>query len=241
VLKFLHIFRVDKIIAVSSTAFLTFVNTRKANNIKAMNDTVLINQIPYNLDDTLQDCWHRLINGAVSARHPFHCPSIATIKDDFPEIRTVVLRKVLQEERTLIFHTDSRSPKINQIKGNNRISWLFYDPKARIQLRIKTVSTIHQGDEFSAKRWNDSTVESRRCYLVQPAPSTIAKFPTDGLPENLDLSNLPEEIMTAASENFSVVKNIVMEIDWLFLNHDGHRRAKFIFGEHEVQKFWMIP
>ncbi len=207
----------------------------------AMNDTVLINQIAFNLEDILLDCWHRLITGAVSAKHAFHCPSIATIKDEFPEIRTVVLRKVLQEERTLIFHTDSRSPKINQIRDNNRISWLFYDPKSRIQLRIKTVATIHQEDELSSKRWNDSSVESRKCYLVQPAPSTLAEFPTDGLPEHLDISNLSEEIMTAANKNFSVVKNLVVEIDWLFLNHDGHRRAKFIFGEHEVQKFWVIP
>lgn len=207
----------------------------------AMNDTVLINQISYTLEDILQDCWHLLIRGAVSAKHAFHCPSIATIHDDFPEIRTVVLRKVLQEERMLIFHTDSRSPKINQIKDNNRISWLFYDPKSRIQLRIKTVATIHHNDELSLQRWKDSSLESRKCYLVQPAPSTFVEFPSDGLPENFDFSSLTEEIIAVNSENFSVVKNLVVEIDWLFLNHDGHRRAKFIFDEQKVQKFWVIP
>jgi pyridoxamine 5'-phosphate oxidase len=206
-----------------------------------MNNTVLVNQISYNLEDILQDCWRRLINGAVLSKHPFHYPSIATINGDFPEIRTVVLRKVVPEERTLIFYTDYRSPKINQIKGNNSISWLFYDAKSRIQLRIKTVSTIHNDDELSLKRWNDSKLESKKCYLVQPAPSTLAEFPTDGLPEQINLSGLTKEIVAAGIENFTVVKNLVREIDWLFLNHDGHRRAKFIFGEYEVEKHWMIP
>ncbi len=206
-----------------------------------MNDKVLVNQIPYNLDDILQDCWHRLINGAVSAKHPFHCPAIATINVDFPEIRTVVLRKAVPEERALIFHTDYRSPKIDQIKTNNRISWLFYDTKSRIQLRIKTVSAIHYDDELAVNRWNDSTLESKKCYLVQPAPSTIVELPTDGLPENFSLADLSKDIVAIGNENFTVVKNLVTEIDWLFLSHDGHRRAKFIFGENKVEKYWMIP
>lgn len=206
-----------------------------------MNDTVLINQIPYNLEDIFQDCWHRLINGAVLAKHPFHWPAIATINGDFPEIRTVVLRKALPKERALIFHTDYRSPKINQIKLNNGISWLFYDAKSRIQLRIKTVSAIHHNDELAVKLWNDSRLESKKCYLVQPAPSAITDFPTDGLPEHLNLSNLSEDFDAIGKENFAVVKNYVTEIEWLFLNQDGHRRAKFICGADKVEKYWIIP
>jgi 3-hydroxyisobutyrate dehydrogenase len=206
-----------------------------------MNDSVLINQIPHNLEDILKDCWHRLIDGAVSSRHPFHCSPIATINGEFPEIRTVVLRKVIPEEKTLIFHTDYRSPKINQIKCNNRTSWLFYDAKSRLQLRIKTISAIHHDDQLSLKSWNESTLDSKKCYLVQAAPSTLADYPSDGLPEHINHSSLNEEIVATGIENFAVIRNLVTELDWLFLNHDGHRRAKFIFGENEVKKYWMIP
>jgi hypothetical protein len=206
-----------------------------------MNDSVLTNQIPDNLDDILQDCWHSLIDGAISSRHPFHCPAIATINGDSPEIRTVVLRKVIPEERTLTFHTDYRSPKVNQIKFSNRTSWLFYDAKSRIQLRIKTVSAIHYDDELSFKSWNESTLDSKKCYLVQPAPSTLSDFPTDGLPEHINHSSLNQEIVGIGIENFTIIRNLVTEIDWLFLNHDGNRRAKFIFGENKVEKYWMIP
>jgi 3-hydroxyisobutyrate dehydrogenase len=162
-----------------------------------MNDADLINQIPNNLEDILQDCWHRLIDGAVSSRHPFHCSPIATINGEFP--------------------------------------------KSRLQLRIKTISAIHHDDQLSLKSWNESTLDSKKCYLVQAAPSTLADYPSDGLPEHINHSSLNEEIVAIGIENFAVIRNLVTEIDWLFLNHDGHRRAKFIFGENEVEKYWMIP
>lgn len=206
-----------------------------------MEDTVVINQISYSLDSLLQDCWYRLINGVNSAKHPFHNPTIATLNGSFPEIRTVVLRKVIPQEKILIFHTDYRSPKINQINKNNTLSWLFYDAKSRIQIRLKTVATIHHQDDISLKRWNDSRLESRKIYLVHPAPSTMVESPTDGLPEHLKIKDLTEESLASGYDNFAVVKNRVTEIDWLFLNHDGHRRAKFILGEHEVEKYWIIP
>jgi 3-hydroxyisobutyrate dehydrogenase len=200
-----------------------------------------INQKPDNLEDILKDCWLRLIEGVVSSRHPFHFSSIATNNGDFPEIRTVVLRKVIPEERTILFHTDYRSPKINQINSNNRISWLFYDAKSKIQIRIKTISTIHHDDKLSFKSWNDSKLDSKKCYLAQPSPSTLTDFPTDGLPEHINHSCLAEETVAIGYENFSVISNLVTEIDWLFLNHFGHRRAIFTFGENEVEKNWIIP
>jgi len=206
-----------------------------------MQSFVIINQIHYTLEDILKDTWHRLINGANSAKHAFHCPSIATINNGFPEIRTIVLRKAIPEENTLIFHTDYRSPKIEQIKINNAISWLFYDAKSRIQLRIKTRATIEHNNEISFKRWNDSRLESRKCYMVQPASSSPVETPTDGLPGNFDHENLSDEDIAQGYKNFAVIKCGVTEIDWLFLNHDGHRRAKFIWREKQVNKFWVVP
>lgn len=206
-----------------------------------MNETIVINQISYNIEEILQDCWHLLINGANSSRHPFHSPSVATINSGSPEIRTIILRKAIPEEKTLIFYTDYRSPKVSQIKLNNQISWLFYDAKSRIQLRIKTDATIYYKDEISLKSWNDLRLESRKCYLVHPATSKMSITPTDGLPEHFNCSSLTEESVAHAYENFAVIRNIVKEIDWLFLKHDGHRRAQFIIHEHEVEKHWLIP
>jgi len=158
-----------------------------------------------------------------------------------PEIRTVVLRKAVPEEQTLIFHTDYRSPKLSQIRNNKAISWLFYDEKARIQLRIKSLATIHHKDELSLKRWNESRLESRKCYLVQPAPSTQLTYPSDGLAEHISNAQFNEESLAPGYENFVVVSNQVFEIDWLFLNHGGHRRAKFVYEPDKVNKSWLVP
>lgn len=206
-----------------------------------MQDTVIINQIPYNLEEVLQDCWHRLLKGAIVPKHPFHTASIATIHNGLPEIRTVVLRKVLPLEKKLIFYTDYRSPKIDQIKLNNNISWIFYDAKSKLQMRIKTEATIHHQEEMTWKRWLDAKPESRKCYLVQPAPSSKVTSPMDGLADELHQLPLTEESLLPGFENFAVISNRVTEIDWLLLQHSGHRRAQFILGEKEMVMDWVIP
>jgi pyridoxamine 5'-phosphate oxidase len=197
-----------------------------------------MNQIEYDLENIFYECWHSLVNGANSAKHAFHCPSIATINDGFPEIRTVVLRKVIEEKYTLFFHTDYRSPKIKQIKENNGITWLFYDTIAGVQLRIKTFATIHYNNEITQKMWNEAKLTSLKCYLTNLAPATKINFASDGLPIDFSLSN---ENIAPGYANFAVIENVVKEIDWLFLSHDGNRRAKFIYENNEIKKYWIIP
>lgn len=206
-----------------------------------MTETEFLDVRFLDLDNIFQDCWNRLVEGAHSAGHPFHCPSISTIADGWPETRTLVLRKALPEKHILIFHTDYRSPKVHQLHENPNVSWLFYDAKSRIQLRIKTIATIHHLDEISLQRWNESRVESKKCYLVNPAPSSLTHSPTDGLPQNMEYANLTKESVAAGYDHFAVVENKLMEIDWLFLHHDGHRRAQFILHENGIEKSWLIP
>ncbi|MDA9555840.1 pyridoxamine 5'-phosphate oxidase family protein [Pelobium sp.] len=207
-----------------------------------MENTIIIQDITYNLDDILEDCWHRLVKGTQSAKHPFHCPTLGTFNSGDIELRTVVLRKVIPSERTIIFHTDKRSPKITQLEKHNQLGWLFYDDKARIQIRIKAKAIIHYQDDLALSRWKDSRLESRRCYLVESAPSTFIDSPSDGLPENLTVKDLTEENVAPGYQNFTVVKTVVNEIDWLFLNHSGHRRARFFYEDgKEIRKEWVLP
>jgi 3-hydroxyisobutyrate dehydrogenase len=148
---------------------------------------------------------------------------------------------VLPIERQLLFHTDYRSPKIEQIQKNNSISWLFYDSKSRIQLRIKSLATLHYQDDISRQRWNDTKTESRKCYFVQPAPSTPSLFPTDGLPSSYYEKEKSKEQNEIGYQHFVVVRTQVKEIDWLYLHHSGHRRARFIYNKDEVYYQWLIP
>lgn len=205
-----------------------------------MENTILIDQISYDLNGILKDSWHRMINGTIVKNHPFRSPSIATVENDCPIIRTVVLRKALATENTLIFHTDYRSPKLNQIIKNDKISWLFYDQKAKIQLRIKTNAVVHYNDEITLKQWSAARSESKKTYLVQPAPSVISDVPTDGLSEFKE-TELLDKLLDTAYQNFAVIECKVIELDWLYLNKDGHRRAKFLFQNDIVKQYWLVP
>ena len=42
-------------------------------------------------------------------------------------------------------------------------------------------------------------------------------------------------------ENFGRIEIKIGIIDWLFLKHSGHRRAKFILLENKVNKQWLAP
>jgi 3-hydroxyisobutyrate dehydrogenase len=195
------------------------------------------------LNDILKDCWQQLSAGVKSSKHSFHHAVLGTTNEGFTDTRTVVLRKVIPEEQCLIFHSDARSPKINQIKKNNKVTWLFYDEQSRIQIRIKAEALIHHQNELALERWNASRLESRRCYLTNLAPSSISAIATDGLPKNLSVKALNEENVAAGFENFVVVNTKVLELDWLFLNHAAHQRAKFSFHPetNEVKQHWLIP
>ena len=70
------------------------------------------------MKEQLLDKIHReLINGYVKKKHPFRYFSLATVEENQPMQRTVVLRKVLKDF-TLVFFTDSRSAKVEQLLKN---------------------------------------------------------------------------------------------------------------------------
>ncbi|MBD3748240.1 MAG: pyridoxamine 5'-phosphate oxidase family protein [Sphingobacteriales bacterium] len=198
-------------------------------------------QTEFYLDQILKDCWQRLADGAQSPKHLFHFPVISTLNKDFPESRVVVLRAVNPKEHTLIFYSDVRSPKIRQIKESPNVSWVFYDAKSRIQIRIKAKAVLHFKDEISLEAWENSRLESKKVYLSQQVPSSKVDEPTDGLPQDLKMVNLTEENLKSGYENFVVVKTEVLELDWLFLAHHEHRRARFMKELEGFNMEWIQP
>jgi 3-hydroxyisobutyrate dehydrogenase len=193
------------------------------------NERIHTNYLDHSLADLEQDCWSRLVTGAVKSRTPFHTPSL----------RTVVLRKTLPEERELRFHTDIRSPKWNELLINPSMSALFYDASERIQLRVKGKTVLHHTDDMTAKAWQTTSLSSRKCYLTQFSPSSFTDSSTSGLTEAIEYENFTLEDSEVGYENFGIVSIHVQSIDWLWLNHAGHRRAFFDY-EKGVNS-WMVP
>jgi 3-hydroxyisobutyrate dehydrogenase len=193
------------------------------------------------LETLLASIWQALQKGASSRLHHFHTGVVATVSDGAPQARTVVLRKVIPQTRTLIFHTDQRSRKISELTENPKVCWLFYDPDMRVQLRLSGNATLHHSDELADFQWKNTRLQSRRCYL-SIAPSTELTKPESGLPESLLKRNPTLEESEAGRENFTVVETHIQKIDWLWLNSSGHQRAKFTWqSSGEVVSSWIVP
>ena len=61
------------------------------------------------LEKTYEEIWKLLIIGKAKAKSEFHQGYLATNNNEFPSIRTVVLRHVDKEKNSISFHTDFRS------------------------------------------------------------------------------------------------------------------------------------
>lgn len=125
------------------------------------------------LSQIFQNCLNHL-KDAKLPKNNFHFPVIGSINENEIELRTVVLRDFIENNNTLVFYTDFRSPKINQIKNNPIVSFLFYDGVLKEQLRIKSKSTIHHKNDISLKYWEKIKPENRRDYGSKQSPSSAS-------------------------------------------------------------------
>ncbi len=196
---------------------------------------------PISHGEILKNIWKNLDLGTLQRRHPFHQPVFATICDDAPELRTVVLRRFWRRPPMLAFHSHKGSPKVNQIKANPNVYWLFYHPEEKLQVRIKGIATVHSGDGLAEEQWQSTELFSRRCYIGE-APTQTSKKPTSGLPENLIDREPTREESEVGRGNFVVVTSTIVEIDCLEMNVKGHRRSLFTWRETgELETKWLTP
>ena len=180
--------------------------------------------------------------GVEDRKHTFHTPIFSNNNNDMTNSRVVVLRNFKHNKMTLIFNTDYRSPKIIELKKNNKTSFVFYDTKIKIQLRIKTLTKIHYNNDVTLEAWEKTRLFSRKCYLTEKAPSSPTNIPEDGISEHLKGINPEQKESENGYKNFSVIENFIQEIDWLYLAASGHRRLKILVNNKNEFTFeWIIP
>ncbi len=194
------------------------------------------------LDQILKESWAALVAGAQSAKSDYHLATIATADDDgLPEARTVVLRRAKPSARLLAFHTDARAPKVAQIRARPDIAWHFYSREDRVQLRLRSIATVHAGDDAAREAFEGSRLSSRRCYLAPHPPGSPADGPSGNLPTWVE-DRVPEETEAAPGfANFALITAQVTELDWLWLASKGHRRARFRWEGDRCASTWVHP
>jgi len=199
------------------------------------------------LDRVLAGIWSSLARAAASAKSPWHAPGLATTSPDgHPSARTVILRACDAEARTLICHTDRRADKLGHVAAQPRVAWLFYDAPRKVQLRAEAIATVHTDDALADERWAASSLSSRRCYLAphtpgEPVPAEHAG-PHPNLPDDLRDRVPSEDETTPGRAHFAVIRTRITAFDWLYLKHDGHRRARFAWDDGgRLTASWIMP
>ena len=193
------------------------------------------------LDDVLALSFGMLQKGVRHFLHPFHEPVLATSSEKGVTIRTVILREFISEDRILVCHSDVRAPKIGQIRHNSQVSWIFYHPKEKIQLRISGHATIHTDDEMADTQWDRSRITSRLNYCTTHPPGTPEKNPTTGLPEYLLQKGSDALTSSKGRKNFAVIACRFDFMDWLVLRITGNLRAQFDWRTDQVNTTWEVP
>lgn len=177
-----------------------------------------------NLSQIQETVWTLMEQGTKSYRAPFHYGTIATVHNQIPELRTVILRRVQAATRQLFFHTDIRSKKTGQIKNNPQVSWLFYDEKLRIQLRMYASAALHTTNEIADYGWEHSRLASKLSYTTSSPSGTELQEPEL---INLNVKEADEATLKTARSNFCVIETKIKTLDWVYLHHSGNRRALF--------------
>ena len=188
------------------------------------------------LKKSLTFVFSNLEKGVTERGHHFHLLVLGTIdKDNKPQNRNVVLRKVDMAKSLIRFHTDIRSNKIIDIKNNNFISLLGYDKAHKLQIRLMAKAIIEESKEELSDVWSKMYPMSRECYRVTEAPGKVVASREEVLFEDEGDDKLN------GFENFVIINCHIISIETLFLHSSGHIRAKYIYENGIFNGEWLVP
>ena len=191
--------------------------------------------------------WTLLASTAPSSA--LRTPTVATVDlHGRPQQRTVVLRgiKFNGSTPTLRFHSDVRSPKMEELRRAPCVSVLAYDKAEKLQLRMNgsaSIRSLAARDASAVEAWGASAPFSRKCYFVADAPSSPSS------PERLDalqreMKAVPtKDPWTSISPHFAAVDIEIESCDLLYLSHSGNRRFVARYGDAAVpaRMEWLVP
>lgn len=182
------------------------------------------------------------LEDAVRNRHnPYHLIVVANVNEQGePECRTVVLRKFDEQNRSICFHTDIRSPKVQALIKQPAISLLFYNVETKLQLRFSAQAHVHHQDAICTAQWEKTQPHSKVCYLTpHGSGEEVSKAEECGLAAvEHPVDNHEKDIF--AFHNLAVIECVYSRLDMVQLNRTGHERMVLQWGdETEPQAKWI--
>jgi hypothetical protein len=167
--------------------------------------------------------WAELAHAPRLKSHPWRIGVLATADAGRGDGRSIVLRDVDLEKRSLLFYADSRSPKVEQLQRHPLGTIVLWWPERGWQLRLRVSLSMETSGLAVSSRW-------ARLKMTPAAHDYLSPLPPGSRLEQ----PLPER---GTREFFGVVTATVSAIDWLELHAGGHRRAAF---DAEGPR-WLVP
>lgn len=183
------------------------------------------------LDDLLDHIWSYVRDGVENRQNAMTTPVFAT---DGPAARTVALRRCDVDTRRLMFHTDVRSQKVDQLAETPRAVWVGWDESSSQQFQFAGRTTVHADDAVADDLWATEPEENLGFYYKRAAPGDVLDQPVNCL----EPAKISDE---RAREHFAAVRTIVDEITWLHLHPNIEYRARFRWDGERFEGEWIVP
>ena len=186
-------------------------------------------------------CWNLLTASVGDRTADWRLPVLGTISANGPRQRTVVLRGIDRDNRSLLFHSDIRARKISDITTTPNASLLFYDRQLQVQLSVSAKATVHQTDQVAEQLWKSESTASLRGYLAPFAPGTVADRAETNLPAAMRQQLPTEAEIQDGRQNFAALVLTMEKTDCVMLRRSGNLRAEFDYTSEEVKRNWLAP
>jgi pyridoxamine 5'-phosphate oxidase len=167
--------------------------------------------------------WRELAAAPRDKQHGWRLAVMATVDGDRADARSIVLRDVETHTRSLIFYTDARSPKVQQLEAHPQGTLVLWSSHLGWQLRLRVSLTIEASGLAVSSRW-------ARLKMTPAAHDYLSPLPPGSTVDR-------PSVERGTREHFAVVTATVSAIDWLELHAEGHRRALFDADGPR----WLVP
>ena len=171
--------------------------------------------------------WLDLQRATQDRHHEWRTPVLATVgQNASPQARTVVLRHADSKLRLLQIYTDSRSPKVDDLRGKPEVLLVFWSKRLSWQLRVRAIASVQLDGPVVDAGWakvSQSATAGDYLSAIAPGQKLLADGPLSAVPQR--------------PHHLAVVSLQVQEIDWLELARSGHRRAGISADGWE----WRVP
>lgn len=181
--------------------------------------------------------WKELGRASLDRHHEWRTPVLAsTDAKGLADARTVVLRQADAVAGYFEIYTDKRSPKAAQLQAQPLATMVFWSARLSWQLRARVRFSVMTAGPHVASLWqNVKQSPAAGDYLSPNAPGAALPAALSGAPDqnqDQDPAGHPE-----ATHGFAVLRAQVLEMDWLELSRNGHRRAQLTASTWD----WLTP